>query len=120
MSDYHYFLVAVTTYAVESSDALSPVYLHQAVAHAAVVLVALAVDDVVVLQAESRLHDPDGIGHEKGENAGLTGGKHVQCRSQRLRCVSALNPSFDCVVAVERRLVPWTRLVDPVWTYNKK
>lgn len=101
----NYFLVNAATYAVESTDALSPVDLHQAVAHAAVVFVALPVDDVVILKTKPRLHHPDGICHQKSEDSGLAGGEHVERWSQSLRRVAALNPPLDCVVAAKRRLV---------------
>ena len=94
------FVWLAFTYTVKSSDSLGSVNLHQPVDHSTVAFVVGSVDIVVVLQTQTRFDNPDGICHEKCENSGFACCQHVQCWAEGLSGVAALNPSFDCVVAV--------------------
>lgn len=81
--------------AVQATDSFLLVYLAQGVDHAPV----LGTTRGIALQAETRLHHPDGVGQQQGENSRLSSCKHVHCGAQWHGRVSSLDKCLNGVVA---------------------
>jgi hypothetical protein len=76
--------------------------------------------DLLVLQAQSRLHHPNRVGHGEREDAGLARGKHVHGGAQLRLGVALLHVSLQSVVAEITLFIMRVQFTIPNETYKRK